>query len=51
MVPDPAYEDARVLAVRANDPAPRLAAAGATPLLDEVRGWKLRERFASIDGE
>ncbi len=51
MVPDPAYEDARVLAVRANDPAPSLAAAGSTPLLDEWRAWQLRERFAKIDGE
>jgi HK97 family phage prohead protease len=51
LVPDPAYADARVLAVRANDPAPGPAAAGSTPLLDEVRSWKLRERFATIDAE
>lgn len=51
LVPDPAYTDARVLAVRANEPAPSLAVAGPTPLLDEVRAWQLRERFASIGSE
>jgi len=51
LVPDPAYTDARVLAVRAAEPEPGPAGAVPTPLLDEVRGWKLHERFASIGRE
>jgi HK97 family phage prohead protease len=51
LVPDPAYADARVLAVRAQDVTLEPAASDVavpTPLLDEVRSWKLHERFASI---
>jgi HK97 family phage prohead protease len=51
LVPDPAYTDARVLAVRAAEPPPGPAGVVPTPLLDEVRGWKLNERFASIGRE
>jgi HK97 family phage prohead protease len=42
MTPDPAYEDARVLAVRSQAPG-----ASSTPNLDLVRGWRLSDRVAS----
>jgi HK97 family phage prohead protease len=46
MTPDPAYEGARVLAVRhAEGAAP---AASATPNLDRVRAMLLEDRYASI---
>jgi len=51
LVPDPAYSDARVLAVRAAAAEPGPDAPVATPLLDEVRGWKLHERFARLGSE
>lgn len=38
MTPDPAYEDARVLAVRARQEA---ASRSSTPNLDQVRAWRL----------
>jgi phage head maturation protease len=52
LTPDPAYLDARVLAVRTAEPvqvgtAERIA----TPLLDEVRSWRLREQFGSLTTE
>lgn len=48
LTPEPAYEDARVLAVRA---AEQVAAGEpvATPNLDVVRGWLLEERYQSLD--
>lgn len=48
MTPDPAYESARVLAVRnaaaapAGEPTP-------TPHLDKVRAWTLQDMYAQID--
>jgi HK97 family phage prohead protease len=42
MTPDPAYEDAKVLSVRATQPP---ANASNTPNLDEVRGWLLEDRL------
>jgi HK97 family phage prohead protease len=45
MTPDPAYEGAKVLAVRT---ASRTAAApSGTPNLDQVRGWRLADAVAS----
>jgi len=46
LTPDPAYETARVLAVRHDQPAP--ADRVATPLLDEVRAWRLAEEYDSL---
>lgn len=49
MTPDPAYPDARVLAVRSADGA-SVSPGGvvsATPNLDEVRGWRLADRVAA----
>jgi len=47
LTPHPAYEDARVLAVRhAELPPP-----GATPFLDQVRAWRLADEFASLERE
>jgi len=51
LCPDPAFEGARVLAVRSGpaavlDELPVLPAA--TPLLDEVRSWRLRDKFGSL---
>jgi len=49
LTPDPAYEGARVLAVRTADPVPTgTAERVATPLLDEVRSWRLRDQFGSL---
>jgi len=45
MVPEGAYPDARVLAVRAAAPAP--APVSRTPNLDEVRSWRLTDRVGS----
>jgi HK97 family phage prohead protease len=42
MTPDPAYTDARVLAVRARSEPP------ATPNLDRVRAWLLEDRYDQI---
>jgi HK97 family phage prohead protease len=44
MTPDPAYEDAKVLAVRS---ASRAASPSSTPHLDQVRQWRLADRVAS----
>jgi HK97 family phage prohead protease len=46
LVPEPAYESARVLAVRHAEREP--AAAAATPNLDLVRAWRLEERYQTI---
>jgi HK97 family phage prohead protease len=52
MTPDPAYEDARVLAVRtappetAQEPRERVP----TPNLDQIRRWRLEARWAALDG-
>lgn len=44
LTPDPAYDDARVLAVRSRaDDAP----ASGTPNLDQVRAWRLDDRVRS----
>jgi HK97 family phage prohead protease len=45
MTPDPAYDGARVLAVRSSDPP---APVSATPGLDQVRDWLLRDRYAGL---
>ncbi len=51
MLPDPAYEDARVLSVRhaasgeLSDPS-----TAETPNLDQVRAWLLEDRMRQIDG-
>jgi hypothetical protein len=54
MTPDPAYESARVLAVRSGPP-PRDAMGDpgrvATPNLDVVRSWELAEQAARVLGE
>ena len=47
LTPDPAYEDARVLAVR----TAQLPPPGATPFLDQVRAWRLADEFASLERE
>jgi HK97 family phage prohead protease len=47
MTPDPAFEDARVLAVRSAQEASGDAAAP-TPNLDVVRGWLLADRYAQL---
>jgi HK97 family phage prohead protease len=44
MTPEPAYEDARVLAVRT---ASRAAPTSATPNLDQIREWRLADLVAS----
>ena len=49
LVPDPAYDGARVLAVRAA--AVTVSQAGPTPNLDLVRSWRLSAEFASLDRE
>jgi HK97 family phage prohead protease len=49
MTPDPAYEGAKTLAVRENEPTPAGTVAVATPHLDVVRGWRLADRYALID--
>jgi HK97 family phage prohead protease len=51
LTPDPAYIDARVLAVRTAEPVPASTAPAATPLLDEVRSWRLRDQFGSLTTE
>jgi phage head maturation protease len=43
LVPEPAYEDARVLAVRHADKVE-----AATPNLDRVRAWILQDKFATL---
>jgi HK97 family phage prohead protease len=52
LTPDPAYEGARVLAVRTADPGPiGTAERTATPLLDEWRALQLADRFGSLTTE
>ena len=46
LTPDPAYEGARVLAVRNAERVERVQVA--TPNLDEVRAWRLQERYTQI---
>ena len=46
LVPEPAYEGARVLAVRAE---PEGQGAILTPNLDRVRAWLLEDMYASLD--
>ena len=50
LTPEPAYEGARVLAVRsgtAQTPPPPPEPTSKTPNLDVVRGWRLEDRVAS----
>ena len=46
LVPEPAYEGARVLAVR--NAAELEGERPATPNLDEVRAWRLAEQYAKL---
>lgn len=48
-VPEPAYEGARVLAVRSADPNTPAGIVVATPNLDLVRAWQLQKRYAELD--
>ena len=49
MTPDPAYAGAHVLAVRSSStPADPPREIVATPNLDEVRSWRLRDSFGSL---
>jgi len=49
MTPDPAYPDARVLAVRhETSPAIVLEEKVPTPNLDAVRAWQLEERYSQL---
>ena len=50
LTPDPAYVDARVLAVRTPSPPPAVPA-GSTPFLDQVRAWRLADESARLFGE
>jgi len=45
LTPDPAYESARVLAVRQQAADAAAAAPVATPNLDQVRAWLIAERY------
>lgn len=47
MTPDPAYEDAKVLAVRAAEHGP----SSTTPNLDQVRAWLSVDRAASLTAD
>jgi HK97 family phage prohead protease len=47
MVPDPAYKNATVLAVRQQESLP--GGREPTPNLDRVRGWILSDRYAMIE--
>jgi HK97 family phage prohead protease len=47
MTPDPAYESARVLAVRNNERAEVVAVS--TPNLDMVRGWLLEDAYRRLE--
>ena len=46
MVPDPAYQGTKVLAVRSHEEA---TVTTARPNLDVVRGWRLADRYALIE--
>jgi len=48
MTPDPAYESARVLAVRTSDPIPTMVPVVPTPNLEIVRGWLLEDRLRRL---
>ncbi len=49
MTPDPAYADARVLAVRDASTGPQQAPGPVeTPNLDTVKGWLLADRYAAL---
>ena len=50
LTPQPAYEGAKVLAVRAAELAPA-ATGGSTPNLDQVRSWLLEQQAASLTGK
>jgi phage head maturation protease len=49
LVPEPAYEAARVLAVRNVQPVIPGEEREPTPNLDQVRAWLLEERYSSIE--
>jgi HK97 family phage prohead protease len=50
LTPDPAYEEARVLAVRnAAEPLQEPHTAVATPNLDLVRSWRLNDAYRRLD--
>jgi HK97 family phage prohead protease len=49
MVPDPAYKDATVLAVRDQPDLAQVGDRVPTPNLDRVRGWILSDRYAMIE--
>ena len=49
LVPEPAYADARVLAVRRSEVVP--GEPTSTPNLDQVRAWILSDRFARLSAE
>ncbi len=48
LTPDPAYEDAKVLAVRNASDAVQGRLVVATPNLDAVRGWGLEDAYARL---
>ena len=50
LTPDPAYESARVLAVRNAADLSQPVTGDATPNLDQVRGWLLEDQFKQIEG-
>ena len=49
MTPDPAYPDARVLAVRSVPESPSAGLAAGTPNLDRVRAWKLEAAYERMN--
>ena len=53
LTPDPAYVGANVLAVRArtDNESPAGTERVPTPFLDEVRAWRLRDKFGSLTTE
>jgi HK97 family phage prohead protease len=48
MTPDPAYESARVLAVRSQTTTPAVVSVGARPNLEIVKGWLLSDAYDMI---
>ena len=48
MTPDPAFESARVLAVRSAEEHPAQYESAGTPNLDQVRAWLLDSRYSQI---
>lgn len=49
MTPDPAFEEARVLAVRSQERIEEAAENPRTPNLEIVKGWSLQARYDSLD--